>query len=170
MTNLVNRVNGRATRASMKPLALFKTSGGPLPPNVHHPARGAVHSRVCHGPARGAIEPGVGHGPARRPHDPTLQHPAGRLLPLQGTAGGLVPSKLCASLSVAVRCAGIAVNQGIACQPFGDVLIVGRRPALVRAVMEEPREKDGQGALVTGKGFLCVGSGALIGTVRSQVW
>lgn len=59
------------------------------------------------------------------------------------------------------------MSHGIGCQPFGDVLIVGRRPTFVRAVREEPWHKDGQGELVKGKSILCLGSGALLGTVRS---
>lgn len=59
------------------------------------------------------------------------------------------------------------MSKGIGCQPFRDVLVVGGRATLVWAVGEEPRHKDGQGALVKGKGVVCLGSWALLGTVRS---
>lgn len=134
LTNLVNRVYGRASGASMKPLTLFKTPRGPLPTNIHHPARGAVHARVGHGPAWGSLQPGVCHCSTRRPHYPAFQHSARRLLSLQWTAWRLVPPKLCASLSVTVWCAWVSMDQRIGCQPFRDVLIVGRRTTLVGTV------------------------------------
>ncbi len=59
------------------------------------------------------------------------------------------------------------MSHGIGCQPFRDVFVVGRRPTLVRAVGEEPRHEVGQEVLFKGKGILCVGSRALLGSIRS---
>lgn len=56
------------------------------------------------------------------------------------------------------------MDKGVACQPFGDVLVVGRRPTFVRAVREkEERNKrnralgDESRLLILQKnGMLCV--------------
>lgn len=45
------------------------------------------------------------------------------------------------------------MDKRVGCQPFRDVLIVGRRPALVWAVREETEHEDGQRALVKGRGL-----------------
>lgn len=45
------------------------------------------------------------------------------------------------------------MDQRIGCKPFRDVLVVGRRPTLVRTVGGEPGHKDGHGEMVKGKVF-----------------
>lgn len=141
----------------MKPLTLFEASGGPFSAHVHHPSRRALHARVCHGPAGGSLQAGVGHGASGGPpHHPALQHSAGGLLSLQGTAGGLVPPEFCAGLSVAVRRARVPVDQRIGREPFRNVFVVGRGSAFVGAVRDEPRQRErgagSVGNLPSGKG------------------
>ena len=72
--------------------------------------------------------------PPGRPLPAAVQHPAGRLLPVQRSGGRLVPSELGAALSVPVRGAGLPVQAVVAAgargQTFGDVLRVGGRASL----------------------------------------
>lgn len=171
MTNLIDGIDRCASRSSVKPLPLLKAPRGLLPASIHHSARGALHPRVCHGPARGALQARVGHGPARGPRYPALQHPARRLLPLQRPAGRLVPSELRARLPVAVRSAGVAVGQRIGRQPLGDVLIVGRGPALVGAVGRQPRREAGQAAQAQQKAYFgSVVNGLYLAKSGQEVW
>lgn len=130
-------IDGRAAGPGVEPLALFEASGGPFSAYVHHASGRALHARVRHGPAGGSLQPGVGQGASRGPHHAALQHSAGGLLSLQGTAGGLVPPEFCAGLSEAVRRAGVSVDQRVGRQPFRNVFVVGRRSAFVGAVGKE---------------------------------
>lgn len=78
--------------------------------------------------------------PPRGAFPPRAEHPAWRLLPLQGAAGRLVPAQLCPPLSVAVGCAWLSGVAGAfrgGCRArghtLGDVLVVRWWASLVGA-------------------------------------
>lgn len=82
--------------------------------------------------------------PPRRPLPATVEHPAGRLLPVQRPGGRLVPPELGAALPVTVRGAGLPVQAVVASgaggQTLGDVLRVGGGAALTGTAAENREE------------------------------
>lgn len=95
----------------------------------------------------GGVQPAAVAEAARRPLAAAVQRSARRLLPLQRPGGRLVPPELGATLAVAVRRAGLAVQPVVAARPrgqaLGDVLGVGGRSALTGA---PAGERDGASA------------------------
>lgn len=87
------------------------------------------------------MEPGAVPEPPGRPLPAAVEHPAGRLLPVQRPGRGLVPSELSTALPVTMRRAGLTVQAivvaaGARGQALGDVLGVGGRPSLAGTAAE----------------------------------
>lgn len=106
-----------------------------------------VDGRELRAHRAGGVQPAAVAEAARRPLAAAVQRSARRLLPLQRPGGRLVPPELGATLTVAVRRAGLAVQPVVAARPggqaLGDVLGVGGRSALTGA---PAGERDGVSA------------------------
>ena len=96
------------------------------------------------------MESGAVPKPPRRPLPATVQHPAGRLLPVQRSGGGLVPSELGSALSVTMWGAGLPVQAVVAAgtrgQPLGDVLCVGGGASLTGTTAGDTAERERGGS------------------------
>lgn len=93
---------------------------------------------------RPGMESGAVPESPRGPLPATVQHPARRLLPVQGPGRRLVPSELGAALPVAVWGAGLSMQAVVAAgargQTLGDVLCVGGRASLTGTTVQHTAE------------------------------
>ena len=84
--------------------------------------------------------------PPRRPLPATVQHSARRLLSVQRSGGGFIPSELGAPLPVAMRRAGLSVQAVMAAgargQTLGDVLCVGGWASLAGTTVTDTAESS----------------------------
>lgn len=101
------------------------------------------------------MESGAVPEPPRRPLPAAVEHPAGRLLPVQRSGGRLVSSELGAALPVAMRGAGLPVQTIVAAgargQTLGDVLCVGGGTSLTGTPVENTQQRTASHRVVVFK-------------------
>lgn len=116
-----------------------------------------VDGRELRAHRAGGVQPAAVAEAARRPLAAAVQRSARRLLPLQRPGGRLVPPELGATLAVAVRRAGLALQPVVAARPggqaLGDVLGVGGRSALTGAPAGERDGASAAGGAVAAAGL-----------------
>ena len=116
---------------------------------LNHPASRTSLQYLVNGgelcPDGPGMESGAVPEPPRRPLPAAVEHPAGRLLPVQRSGRRLVSSELGAALPVAMRGAGLPVQTVMAAgargQTLGDVLRVGGGTSLTGTPVENTQQR-----------------------------